>query len=99
MVRGAWLDDDDPVGRISRRHDGARAHWRDPTLEDDNWTPPSLRGGVPVDPARPVERDLDAKGDDPRRKRTSSSHRQAADETQVATGWIQPFTFVGALVA
>ena len=44
-MRGAWLDDDDQVGRHAWRHDGA-AHWQDPTLEDPHWTPPSLRGGV-----------------------------------------------------
>ncbi|HEY1739765.1 MAG TPA: hypothetical protein VGI86_13690, partial [Acidimicrobiia bacterium] len=44
-MRGAWLDDDDQVGRDARRHDGA-ARWHDPTLDDPHWTPPSLRGGV-----------------------------------------------------
>ncbi len=42
-MRGAWLDDNDPVGRHSPRHDGA-ARWQGVEVDDPDWVPPSLRG-------------------------------------------------------
>ncbi len=59
-MRGAWLDADDPVGRHSRRHDGAPGHRRD-DADDPEWIPPSQRGkpgqyrkDVPANRQRPT---------------------------------------------